>query len=194
MLAQSLVRSRAYVVTEDLEVDGLNSGELLLAPLIDVANHDDGISTVEEPIISWGDGSSDAPSDSLVLRAHGPVQSGGEIFSSYGTHTVSGSYSRLASRQEPNGRPSRAAYQFCYPIDTPPRRLQPSPRRTCSDAQALRCLSFLPIRLRSLASCCRCSGCWPCRLTTRPASSTARIHVTTTKSPSSSAALATRQS
>ena len=98
-LAQSLVRSRAYVVVDepalgqgDLTAEALLGGfgrpnELVMSPLIDLANHDDALSGGVE----WGDGTPMAPRDSLVLRTERAVVAGSPLLCSYGTHSRCGS-------------------------------------------------------------------------------------------------------
>ena len=90
-LAQSLVRSRAYVVPDDGEddhgaLDELAGDEMIMSPLIDLANHDSAL-----PIgVGWGDGVG-APADNLLLRTGCDVSAGSPVLTTYGNFSVIGS-------------------------------------------------------------------------------------------------------
>ena len=92
LLAASLVRSRAYIVVDDGEEthgteEGLEGDELVMPPLIDLANHDDAVTNG----LCWGDGET-APSDSLLLRVEAATPKGAAVSMTYGKcHTRRGS-------------------------------------------------------------------------------------------------------
>ena len=93
LLAQSLVRSRAYFVLGDEDgidlhgaLDEVGGDELVLSPLLDFANHDDALRIC----VCWGDGDKQ-PSDDLVLRTEFSVPAGEPVPSTYGRHSRSSS-------------------------------------------------------------------------------------------------------
>ena len=91
LLAQSLVRSRAYVILDDGEdghgaLEELLGDELVMAPLVDLDNHDDAL----RGGILWGDGEG-APPDQLTVTLQRPAAVGEQVSVSYGCHSRAGS-------------------------------------------------------------------------------------------------------
>ena len=83
--------------------------ELILPPLIDIANHDDSLKLG----VGWGDGQTH-PADCLLLKTEEPVPSGSPVPSTYGCHSRTGSL---------------LAFGFCTPTQQPTfsYRLAPDP-------------------------------------------------------------------
>lgn len=123
LLAQSLVRSRAYFVLGDEDgmdlhgaLDELGGDELVLSPLLDMANHDDALRIC----VCWGDGDKQ-PSDDLVLRTEFPVPAGEPVPSTYGRHSRSSSL---------------LAFGFSTPTQLPTVSYRLAPRSTDACARA----------------------------------------------------------